>query len=213
MRGSGITVPRNRLNFDATPSPKTRLEQNWTPTKVVPISFVERQSAEPTDEKKKTNDADSPKLKLADYEQLQDVIKKRRGKVIVLDVWSTSCIPCMREFPNLVKLSDAYADDVACLSLNVDYIGLKKKPAETYKPRVAKFLAAQKTKFQNLLSSEADETIREKLEITSIPAILIYDRSGKLVHRLGEHNATNDSLSYEADVIPKVTMLVTKPQK
>ena len=43
-----------------------------------------------------------------------DQTQKRReqfaGKVVVLDVWSTYCDPCVREFPNLVKLQDAVCE-------------------------------------------------------------------------------------------------------
>ena len=35
-------------------------------------------------------------------------IAAKRGKVVVMDAWSTSCPPCMKEFHNLVELHKQY---------------------------------------------------------------------------------------------------------
>lgn len=149
-------------------------------------------------------------VKLASFDELQAKLKEFHGKVVVVDVWSTSCIPCMQEFPNLVALGKRFPDDVACISLNVDYIGLKKKTPESYLPKIEEFLIKQKAQITNLAANEPDDQIREKLEVSSIPAILIYDAAGKLVHRLGEGNSGDDGLTYEGDVIPKVEALLAQ---
>ncbi|MEM7479433.1 MAG: hypothetical protein AAF483_30990 [Planctomycetota bacterium] len=147
-------------------------------------------------------------VEMVDFAGLQKIIADKRGKVVVLDVWSTSCLPCMREFPNLVALSRNYDDDVVCISLNVDYIGLPKKPVETYKAKVVEFLRKEKAQIVNLMSTLSDEEMSGKLDFGSIPAILIYDRKGTLTHSLGEHNGGDDGLTYEGDVIPKLDAIL-----
>lgn len=148
-------------------------------------------------------------LIVADLAQLSEVVKSHAGKVVVVDVWSTSCAPCMREFPHLVTLSRTDADKLACISLNVDYIGLKSKPPESYIAKVQEFLQQQRAdQITNLLSASTDEAVLGEFQLVSIPAILIYAADGTLQHALTDANTGDDGLSYEGDVIPKVTALL-----
>jgi len=149
-------------------------------------------------------------LDLASYDQLQATIARFAGKVVVVDIWSTSCLPCMQEFHHLVELSKKYPERVACVSMNVDYIGLKRKPAESYLPRIKAFLVSQKATLTNLAASETDEAIREKCGIGSIPATMIYDSTGNLVQTLTASNSGGDGLSYLDDVIPVVEELAAR---
>lgn len=138
-----------------------------------------------------------------DYAGFEEQLKKLKGKFIVVDVWSTGCPPCMKEYPNLVALSRRWPDEVVCVSYNVDYIGQKSKPVESYLPKVGGFLEEQKsTTVINLISSEADSDVFEKLEIASIPVVLLFDQEGKLVKKFTEANGGEDGLTYEGDIIP-----------
>jgi thiol-disulfide isomerase/thioredoxin len=87
--------------------------------------------------------SDTISLQIADVPQLREQLKNLTGKVVVVDIWSTSCLPCMREFPNLVQLSQRYPDQITCVSFNVDYIGMKSKTPESYTDKVEKFLREQ----------------------------------------------------------------------
>src|SRR5580693_3092788 len=79
-------------------------------------------------------------LEILDWEQTQKLVAAHKGKIVVLDAWSTSCEPCKKEFPNLVKLHKEYGNEVACMSLSCDYVGIKNKPPEFYRERALKFL-------------------------------------------------------------------------
>lgn len=148
-------------------------------------------------------------LSVADLSQLQQVIESQAGKVVVIDVWSTSCAPCMREFPHLVELSQTDPDRLACISLNVDYIGLKSKPPENYTAKVYKFLQDQHAvDITNLLSASTDEAVLKQFSMGAIPAILIYSPGGELKHTLTDSNTGEDGLTYEGDVLPKVRELL-----
>ncbi|NCA11914.1 hypothetical protein EBR56_08940, partial [bacterium] len=63
-------------------------------------------------------------LRLVDHASLVAEIAAHRGKIVVLDCWSTSCPPCVREFPRLVALADKHPRDVVCMSLSFDYEGI-----------------------------------------------------------------------------------------
>lgn len=145
-------------------------------------------------------------LQPVDHAELLDFIAQTKA-VTVLDVWSTSCPPCMAEFHNLVQLQKRYGDEIVCASLNIDYIGLKKKSPESYMPAALEFLTEQEATIPNFLSTLADEDMREELNISSIPAILIFDADGKLAHKVTVDNS-GDELTYLGDVVPKVKELL-----
>jgi thiol-disulfide isomerase/thioredoxin len=146
-----------------------------------------------------------------DFPGFEEQVKKQAGKLVVVDVWSTGCPPCMREYPNLVALSRRWPDQVVCMSYNVDYIGQKSKPVESYLPKVGGFLEKQKsTSVLNLISSEADSDVFEKLEIASIPVVMLYDREGKLIQKFTEANSGDDGLTYESDIIPAIEAALTR---
>src|SRR5207247_6836115 len=60
-------------------------------------------------------------LKLVKLDRVLDAVKAQTGKVVVLDVWATFCVPCKKEFPRLVKLHEQHTKDgLVCMSLSVD---------------------------------------------------------------------------------------------
>lgn len=141
-------------------------------------------------------------LQRLSLEEILGKIKKPQEKWTIVDVWSTSCAPCMREFPKLVELSKRYPDKLRCMSINVDYLGMKTKPPENYEPKVKKFLATQNANFDHFLSTTPDSELFEKMEIDSIPAIMVFDASGERKMLWTDSNSGDDGLSYDGDVIP-----------
>lgn len=121
-------------------------------------------------------------LQVLDFKGIEKLVASHRGKVVVMDAWSTSCPPCIKEFPNLVALHGKFgADRLACISLSFDYEGLD-TPEELMDP-VLGFLKQQGATFDNVISSvEADE-LYKKFDLASIPAVFVYDRSGALRQR------------------------------
>jgi len=150
-------------------------------------------------------------LQIASWDEAMAKVAAHKGKIVVLDAWSTSCPPCMKEFPNLVKLHRKYPKDVACMSLSCDYAGIKNKPPEFYRERVITFLEKQEATFENLLASAEAEEVFEKLQVASIPAVLVYGRDGKLVKCFNNDDAPTDreGFTYE-DVTQLVEKLLAK---
>jgi thiol-disulfide isomerase/thioredoxin len=146
--------------------------------------------------------SDRVSLKMLDYDGLQQLIASKRDKVVVLDVWSTGCPPCMKSFPGLVALHRKYGNDrLACISLSLDYEGIGKPDDVT--PAVIEFLRKQQATFDNVLSSEEPEAIDKKLGIVSIPAVLVFDTSGSLRKRF-----TDGSVEKQRPVYEQVEALV-----
>ena len=128
---------------------------------------------------------------LVDHAELLERLAAHRGKVVVLDCWSTSCPPCVKEFPGLVALARDYGEQVACLSLSFDYEGFG-TPEEVLPP-VQEFLAqVGATAIENLLGREDSDTLYAKLELTSVPAVYVFGRDGELLRRFDDDFAATE---------------------
>jgi thiol-disulfide isomerase/thioredoxin len=126
---------------------------------------------------------------VVDHDGLMAAVASRRGRVVVLDCWSTSCPPCIREFPRLVALAAAHPDDVACLSLAFDYDGVG--TAEDSLPRVRQFLEKVGAHdVVNMLSREEADAIYRKLDLASVPAVFIWKADGTLAVRYDDDFAS-----------------------
>lgn len=161
-----------------------------------------------------TNAAATETIELQEltWEQLQSTISSHQGKVIVIDIWSTSCEPCLREFPHLVALQQRYPEDVVCVSFDCDFIGAKNKPVAYYRERVLKQLTTMNaSKVVNAMSTVAADELFQQLDLDSIPAVYVFDRSGQLAKRFDNRtpaSATEEGISYELQIDPLVAQLV-----
>ena len=139
-------------------------------------------------------DAADVSLTILDYPGIERLVADKRGKVVVLDVWSTACPPCVKEFPDLVSLYRRIGPPrLACISLSLDYDGAG-KPEDTA-PAVLAFLRKQNARFDNVLATVEPEAILKQLEIPSIPAVFVFDQTRKAaaeVHRRSQQQRTTD---------------------
>lgn len=123
-----------------------------------------------------------------DHEGLMEEVARHRGKVVVLDCWSTSCPPCVREFPGLVRLAATHADGVVCLSLSLDYEGIG--AFEEAVPPVREFLEhVGADRIVNLISTEEADAMFRKLDLSGVPAVFIWRPDGSLAIRYDDDRA------------------------
>jgi thiol-disulfide isomerase/thioredoxin len=116
------------------------------------------------------------------FAALQELIATKKGKVVVMDVWSTYCEPCMKEFPGLVALAKKHGPEkVACISLCANYSGIGKPTDPENIDEPLKFLKDQGATFDNVLAADPDTKLYEDLKIASVPAVFVYDRDGKVL--------------------------------
>lgn len=143
--------------------------------------------------------AETVSLQVLDYDGIQQLVASKRGQVVVMDAWSTSCPPCMKEFPKLVALHTRHADKVACISLSFDYEGIGKP--EDVAPQVRDFLTSQGATFDNVLSSEESDALYRKFKLASVPAVFVFDRDGNLVRRFDNENAQSEQDGFTYDQV------------
>ena len=158
-----------------------------------------------------TSAATEVTLKVASLDDVQAAIAKHKGKVVVCDFWSTSCEPCVKEFPHLVALSQKHsAERLVCVSASLDFDGLD--PLDTYREPVLVFLKEKKaTTIENYLLSDEDTAVYEKLKLAAIPAVYVYGADGELKKRFDE--SSGKPFSYEQDINPLVEELVKAASK
>lgn len=151
--------------------------------------------------------------RLASWQETQQLIASHKGKVVVLDAWSTWCSPCVAEFPGLVKLHEAYPADVACISLNCNFTGSEDEPPDAARGEIEAFLAKQRAQFDNLISTEPDHKLFELLDAAAIPVVRVYDRTGKLRKQFDndENEYGDEGFSYDKHIVPLVEQLLREP--
>lgn len=149
------------------------------------------------------------KLKTANWEEVLSEVKKHNGKVVVLDIWSTSCQPCLREFPHLVNLSQTYPENLVCLSLNTDYYGSTKKPPEYYEESVRKVLSDLNATFDNYLCTSPSDELYEEMKLASIPAVYVFGPEGEIAERFdNDEQKYGEEFTYADHIIPKIESLL-----
>jgi thiol-disulfide isomerase/thioredoxin len=154
--------------------------------------------------------SESVGITIATFDELQASIEASKGKVVVVDYWSTSCPPCMKEFPGLVAIHNELPhDQVRCISASLDYEGLSDFPIEEARKSALEFLKQQKATLDNFILSEESLTVMDdKLKIASIPAVFVFGVDGKLARQFDE--SSGEAFTYEKDVTPFVKQLVSQ---
>jgi thiol-disulfide isomerase/thioredoxin len=118
-------------------------------------------------------------VRVVKYDGLSAFVKEQRGKVVVVDFWADYCIPCKREFPNLVKLHNEHAK-VGLVAVSVSLDDLAEDGA---KDKVMKFLQKQQATMTNLILDEKPEVWQAKFKIDGPPLVMVFNRNGELEQR------------------------------
>ncbi len=65
--------------------------------------------------------ADTGSLELVTRDRFTQVLAAERGKTVVLNLWATWCVPCLREIPDLMRLEDELQENgVVLVALGMD---------------------------------------------------------------------------------------------
>jgi thiol-disulfide isomerase/thioredoxin len=141
-------------------------------------------------------------LKAVRYAQLVEAVRAQKGKVVVVDVWASWCLPCKKEFPHLVELHRAHAGKgLVCISVSVD-------EAETAGPAL-EFLKKQKATFANYRLDEEAGFWAERWDVKAIPIVFVFDRDGKRAAKFTLDDPDRQ-FDYQKDVNPLVNKLLAK---
>jgi thiol-disulfide isomerase/thioredoxin len=153
---------------------------------------------------------ENPAIKLVDmsWVELQSLVSRQTGKVVVIDVWSTSCVPCMKEFPHFIELQKKYPDDVVSISFDLENVGHKHKLRSIYRDRALAFLRSQvESHVMHCMCTSAANELFGEINLNSVPAVYVYARNGTLAKRF-DVQTSPEGVSYGRHVIPFVDQLI-----
>jgi thiol-disulfide isomerase/thioredoxin len=132
-----------------------------------------------------SNETNAPLIEPIDQAVFQQLVQQRNGKILLVNVWATWCLPCREEFPDLVKLAETYqGSDIEIIGISADY-------PDEIESKILPFLQEQKANFKNYVRNFEDDqvfinTINPKWS-GALPVTVVYDRQGKQqVFHLGE---------------------------
>jgi thiol-disulfide isomerase/thioredoxin len=116
-----------------------------------------------------------PEVKFQDAEGKERTLAQWRGKVVLLNLWATWCVPCRKEMPALDRLQHELGSD----KFEVVAIGVDRKGIEGAR----KFLDETKV---GKLALYVDPTTRllSDLKAVGLPATLLIDTEGREIGRL-----------------------------
>ena len=129
--------------------------------------------------------AEEVKLKVVKYDELCELVRANKGKVILLDFWATTCIPCKQSFPYTVEMHKQFADKgLVVISVSTDPLRdvFNDPPDPSFKdprPKIEAFLRDKKATFTNVVLDESADLLKEKLRITNIPCLYVFNREGQ----------------------------------
>lgn len=92
------------------------------------------------------------------------------GKILVMKCWFISCVPCVKEFPELNKLVDKYKDRKDILFVSLAFDSAK---------ALNEFL--QKKPFRYAVVPDMEGYMRDKLKVITYPTHFLINRKGKIV--------------------------------
>ncbi len=122
-----------------------------------------------------------PSLKPVTAKRLQAVLKKKQGKVVLLNFWATWCAPCREEFPALIKLYRQYR------SRGLELILVSADDREQQE-QVESFLKQSRVNFVTYISAEESyEALTDFMApdwIGGLPTTFVFDRKGQLAKSL-----------------------------
>jgi len=124
-------------------------------------------------------------LKPIKYDELKAVVRANRGKVVVVDLWFSTCPPCKVLFPDMLKMQRAHAKDgLVCISLSTD------ATPETQADAL-KYLKKQNATIANYWIDEKAEFWQDKFDTGGAPVIFVFDRQGRRAAKFDSNEPFN----------------------
>ena len=113
-----------------------------------------------------------------DSEQFAAVLEAHKGKVVLVNLWATWCIPCVQELPEIDLLQTRFRDrGLVVLAVSFD------KP-EKLDPDVREFFAEKAPNLVSYLQTEEDEydfvSVLDPEWIGGLPTSFFIDREGEI---------------------------------
>ena len=138
----------------------------------------------------------TPELKPVEPKDIKDLVAQNKGKVVLLNFFATWCVPCHKEFPDIMKLQNTYkAQGLQVIEVSMNDIGSEKDD-------MMKFLTDTKPPFAVYIAANTEDKFYTDVDPrwdTALPMTMIFDRTGKNVAFYKEARTFDQ---FKADVTP-----------
>jgi len=106
-----------------------------------------------------------------------------KGKVVVMDLWTTSCSVCFKKFPEFDKfyMKNKDRDDLLIYAVNLPYSIIEMD-------KIEKMIDKFDYNFPYLISKNNFQYYRDKYNINGVPAIIILNKKGEIVYNSSLNN-------------------------
>lgn len=126
-------------------------------------------------------------LKDVTGDELQQIVDSYKGKkAVLINIWATWCVPCVEEFPEIVKLQRAYPEKLKVIFVSADF--------SDSRDRALQFLKDQNVDWTTYFKAEDDQpfiaAVSEKWT-GALPFTKVIGINGKVVE------SWEQSASYE----------------
>lgn len=129
----------------------------------------------------------APEIKGKIYPNYKDEITLKSDKILIIDFWYTTCMPCIKAIPHLNKLRENYKNHIEVVGVN-PFEG-----KESQKEKIEAFLKREPIDYPILF---VDHTITEEYNVRVYPSLYIIGKDGKVkFSKLG----TSDNLYEELE--------------
>ncbi|MBA9077595.1 TlpA family protein disulfide reductase [Rufibacter quisquiliarum] len=123
---------------------------------------------------------------------LEELMAKKRGKVLYVDFWASWCVPCLEEMPKSLELQEKYKGQ----PVEFVYLSVDKSRAAWEKGRQRHPKALQ-TANSFLLLQEFSSPFARGLRLQAIPRYLLIDKAGRIVNANAPRPSEPDLLEKE----------------
>ncbi|MEZ5459435.1 MAG: TlpA disulfide reductase family protein [Steroidobacteraceae bacterium] len=140
-----------------------------------------------------------PTTRLATAQDLRAELAALRGNVVIVNLWATWCVPCLREVPDLVALQAELAPRGVVL------LGVGMDEPDQLAGLVEPFRAKQFPKLRTLLRSTADmDTVVSVLDPAwneILPTTYLVDRDGRVAKKIQGRRTVDEFRAMIEDVL------------
>lgn len=110
-------------------------------------------------------------LKLSTTKSTIIELRNEKSPVVVLNFWASWCLPCLKEFPGLVKFQERFKDKVRVIGINGD----QDEPEKNIKKIEDKYAL----NFESAM--DVDSEISNKFMINTYPVSIVFHR-GRVIY-------------------------------
>ena len=125
----------------------------------------------------------APEMKVVTPKDIHALIAANKGKVVFLNFFATYCVPCHKEFPDIVKLAAKYKADVQVIGVSMNDV-----TDESDKAKMSQWMSEVKPPFAVYIANSIDDDFykgfdeRWAAQGEALPMTMIFDRTGKEAH-------------------------------